>query len=120
MAKHSLAVDSQLALPPMPVQPLDNGGESRSPNFGQGELPLEEAKAQIGRALKRTIHGSAFPLKEFGDPSHVNRLCDGEVPTPLARAWQRHRRELIRNLADESGLFNVRWSIEEREERRTA
>lgn len=112
--------DHQLSLPPMPVQRLDKQGETESPKSGPpdriGYIPLDMAKAQIGSALRQTIHGTGSALKEFGDPSHVNRVCDGEIPTVIARAWQRAntRRELVRALAEESGLFHVHLSINER------
>ena len=107
----------QQPLPPMEVRRVDDQGESRRPENGPREFPeisLDMAKAQIGHALRITIGGSA--LKEFGDPSQVKRVCDGEIPAPLARAWQRQdrRRAFVRALAEESGLFDVRLSIDEK------
>lgn len=110
----------QRALPPMEVQRVDDAnvlGESGGPKSGPRDMPemsLDMAKAQIGSALRQTIRGDA--LKEYGDPSHVNRVCDGEIPGPLARAWQRpdRRLEFVRELAKASGLHVVRTVIEEK------
>jgi hypothetical protein len=101
--------------PSSEVQRLDETGESLSPKSGPRQLPnisLEMAKAQIGNALRRTIQGDS--LKEYGDPSHVRRVCNGDISEPLARAWAHRRRELVQALAEESGLFDVHMSISER------
>lgn len=110
--------DSQMALPPMEVHRSDKGGESPSPKSGRPrdlpEITLEMAKAQLGRAFGKSIEGAS--LKEFGDPSQVGRVRDGGVPEPLARAWQRPdtRRAFVLALAEASGLFDVRFTIDER------
>jgi hypothetical protein len=80
------------------------------------EIPLEIAKVQIGSALRTTIRVTGAALKEFGDPSQVNRVCDGDIPSVLARAWARPqtRKEFIKALADASGQFNVLTNISEK------
>jgi hypothetical protein len=80
------------------------------------DMPLEISKKQIGSALRTTIRVTGSALKEFGDPSQVNRVCDGDIPSVLARAWARThtRKELIKALAEESGLFTVGMQINEK------
>ena len=107
----------QLNLPPALVNRLDTGAESKVQKLDDAakaaEIPLETAKAQIGRALKRTIARTDSVLKDFGDPSQVKRVCDGDVPTVIARAWQREatRREFVLALAEESGLAEVTTTV---------
>jgi urease alpha subunit len=74
------------------------------------------AKCQIGAALRKSIARTNSVLKDFGDPSLVRRVCDGDVPSVIARAWQRAdtRRELVKALAEESGAFDVRCSMFEK------
>ena len=90
------------------VQKLDTAGIALD--------SLEIAKVQMGAALRTTIRVSGAALKEFGDPSQVNRVCDGEIPSVLARMWARPevRKELIKSLADASGQFNVLTNISEK------
>lgn len=80
------------------------------------DMSLELSKKQIGSALRTTIRVTGSALKEFGDPSQVNRVCDGDIPSVLARAWARShtRKELIKALAEESGLFSVSMQINEK------
>jgi hypothetical protein len=108
--------ESQLNLPPLPVQRLESEGEPRIQKVDLAEIPLEMAKCQIGAALKKTIARTDSVLKDFGDPSQVKRVCDGDVPSVLARAWQRieTRREFVAALAEESGLFEVGRYMHER------
>lgn len=84
------------------------------------EITLDMAKTQIGRALQKTIFRTNSVLKDFGHPGLVKRVCEGEVPSVLARAWQRtdRRREFLRALAEEESV-KVR-TIYEFEERKTA
>jgi hypothetical protein len=112
MASRSL----QQSLPPMEVKRLDGENISRPQNGLPRELPaisLQMAKAQIGGALRTTIHRTGASLKEFGDPSRVNRVCDGEIPEALARAWQAEdrRKEFVLALAEASGCFDIHTSI---------
>lgn len=80
------------------------------------DIPLETAKLQVGAALRTTIRVTGSALKEFGDPSQVNRVCDGEIPSVIARMWARPqvRKELIKSLADASGQFTVSTNINEK------
>jgi hypothetical protein len=106
----------QLNLPPAPVQRLEGHGEPPVQKVDYVEIPLEMAKAQLGSALRTTIRVTGAALKEFGDPSQVNRVCDGDIPSVLARAWARPhtRKELIKALADASGQFTVSTQINEK------
>jgi hypothetical protein len=109
----------QLNLPPSPVNRLDGPrptGETAVQKLDSLQIPLEMAKAQIGKAFAKTIARSASVLKDFGDPSQVKRFCDGDVSTVLAKAWQKPetRRELVKALAEESDMFDVRTHINER------
>lgn len=106
----------QMALPPMEVQRLEKSGETGVQKVDVPEITLEMAKVQLGSAVRATLRRTDSSLKEFGDPSQVNRVCDGEVPTVLARVWARvdTRRALVIALADESGLFDIHTQISER------
>lgn len=98
-------------------------GESRVNKIAAARIPTAMAKAQLGTAFRRTVRGSDKRSKEFGDPGQVSRLGAGDWPEPLINAWrdEETRRDLLRNLARESGLFEERLSLEERktEERKT-
>lgn len=74
------------------------------------EESLEIAKKSFGRALKVAIGDSS--LKEFGDPSLVNRITDGDISNVIGRVWQRNGLELVKALAKESGLARVHTTIE--------
>lgn len=101
---------SQLNLPPTLVKRLDEGHEARIQKL---DMSLEEAKSRVGRAVKAAIRRSDASLKDFGDPSQVNRWTLGENPN-VARLFQRAdtRREFIRALAEEDGAARVRMSID--------
>lgn len=96
-----------------PVQRSDEGRDG--PVQKLDSLPIEMAKAQIGSAIRDSLPRGAS-LKEFGDPSQVNRLCDGDVNSILARVWARPdtRRKLVMALADASGFFEARVTLNER------
>lgn len=110
--------NDQINLPPMPVQPLDRRGETVRPESGPStvlpDVSLESAKKQFGRALRRSITDIDAPLKEFGDPSHVTRVLEGEIPNVIARVWMRASSEMVEALARESGKFDVHRTISER------
>lgn len=72
------------------------------------------AKSHIGRAVAHVLRVTDSPLKTLGDPSQVNRVCEGDIPNVVARAYQLDRREFIKALAEESGVFVLRVRIEER------
>lgn len=99
------------------VSAIAGAGESRVKKIDGVEIPLEMAKAQLGRAFRRTVRSDIdVRSKSFGDPGQVSRLGSGDWPEPLINAWRRveSRRELLRNLARESGLFSERVSLEEK------
>ena len=51
------------------------------------DVPLRQAKARIGEAVKKATEGRA--LKEFGPKSLLSEVCSGEkVPDYLARIYQ--------------------------------
>lgn len=118
-----MSTSVQLNLPPTPVQRLDNGPDHEVQKVDRAtvleDITLEMAKCHIGQALKKTISRTDSVLKDFGDPSQVKRVCDGDVSSVLARAFMRPdtRRELVRALAEESGWFDVRLVMSERERR---
>lgn len=76
------------------------------------EIPLQMAKAEIGRALHQSITVTDSALKDFGDPSHVKRVCEGDVPSVIARAWQRKdtRDAFVTALAKKAG-FEVEMTM---------
>lgn len=90
--------------------------ESRVKKIADALIPKQMAKAQLGRAFRRTVRGSDLRSKEFGDPGQVSRLGAGDFPDPIVEAWRREdtRRDLLRNLARESGLFVERFSLDEK------
>ncbi len=101
---------------PEPVQRVENDGESAVQKVDLEEIPLHMAKAQIGKALHQSITRTDSPLKDFGDPSHVKRVCEGDVPSVIARAWQRAdtREEFVIALAKRAG-FIVEMTMRKRE-----
>lgn len=74
------------------------------------EDSLEIAKKSFGRAVKVAIGDSS--LKEFGDPSLVNRITDGDISNVIGRVWQRNGLALVKALAKESGAARVHTTIE--------
>lgn len=102
--------------PPSPDKRFEGESESRVNKLDGVEIPRQMAKAQLGRAYRRTVRASDLRSKSFGDPGQVSRLGSGDWPEPIIRAWQREdtRLELLRNLARESGLFDERFSLEEK------
>lgn len=111
----------QRSLPPMEVQRLD-AADTSVQKMDLDDVPLQMAKSDLGRALQRMITRTDSALKDFGDPSHVKRICDGEFPSVIARAWVREdtRLEFVLALADASGLFDRRIGFTTRRKRRTA
>lgn len=93
----------QQAFGPMEVKRFDEDQGAKVKKVDVAEIPLEVAKAQIGRAVSKVIRRTDAVLKDFGDPGLVKRVCDGEVPSVIARAWQRRdrRREFLRALIEE-------------------
>lgn len=107
----------QSPLPPMEVKRLDERQEARVQKLDEAEITLEMAKAQIGRAVGKVIKRTDAVLKDYGDPSLVKRFCDGEVPSVLARVWQRHRLELLKAMAENEPRVKVRTTFEFEEKR---
>lgn len=103
----------------MEVQRLDGDQRTRVQKLDEAGITLEMAKIQIGRAVGTVISRTDCPLKDFGDPSLVKRFCSGEVPSVLARVWQRHRCELLKAMAESEPSVKVR-TIYEFEEVKTA
>lgn len=110
----------QQSLPPMEVPHADSRGrrsESHSPEkrlpHGLPEKTLHQAKVEIGSCLRVTINATGANTKEFGDTSQVARVCDGNIPEPLARAWQteERRKAFVLALAEASGCFDIHTSI---------
>jgi hypothetical protein len=109
----------QLTTGPLEVKRLDKDQQPRVQKLDEADITLEMAKAQIGRAVGKTIAHTQSVLKDFGDPSLVKRFCDGEVPSVLARVWQRHRLELLKAMAESEPRVVVKTTFEF-EERKTA
>jgi len=101
----------QLGLGPMEVHGSENRREGGVRKVDGDAMSVESAKAQLGGAVRHAIRGRG--LKDFGDPSLVKRVCDGEVPTVLAQVWKdpETRRELVTALAEASGLAEVSTTI---------
>jgi len=80
------------------------------------DISLEMAKATLGGAVGSALRRTDSVLKDFGDASQVKRVCDGEIPSVLARVWARPdtRREWLLDLLEKSGLFEVERRISER------
>lgn len=109
--------DSQLAFGPMEVNRSDSEGEGAIQKVDlPADLPLEMAKMQLGATVRRTLKKTETPLKVVGDPSQVVRVCEGEIPSVLARVWANteRRREWIKAMAKESGLFDEQVTLLER------
>jgi len=86
---------------------------------GTGELfPLElqMAKAQLGGAIKSALVRTDSPMKEFGTPAVVERMCRGELSDVLGRIWARAdtREEFVEALVKASGLYVVERQIRRR------
>jgi hypothetical protein len=102
----------QSPLPPMEVKGLDGDQWARGSKvqkLDDASITLDMAKAQLGRAIQKTIFRTNSVLKDFGDPSRVKRVCEGDISEVFARAWQRHdrRREFLRALAEEEASVLV-------------
>jgi hypothetical protein len=119
----------QRNLPAMEVPKADSPvrrRESDSPEkglpAGLPEKTLHQAKAEIGACLRQTINATGANTKEFGDTSQVARVCDGNIPEPLARAWQtaERRRAFVMALAKASGCFVTEITLRTHDEQRTA
>lgn len=97
-----MATKSQLTFGPLPVHRVD--GPSAG-DVHKVDMPIEDAKQAIGRAVGRTLIRSGAALKEFGDKSQVRRWTEGENPN-VARLWQREevRRQFVLALAEECGM----------------
>lgn len=103
------------------VQRLDLEGETQGPKNGPRrnlpEIPLEMAKAQIGRTIAHMVKVATTEgggLKDVGDPAQVRRVCAGDFTEVIARAYARDPREFVKKLAEESGRFDVRVTLDER------
>jgi len=74
------------------------------------------AKAQLGSAVGKALRRTDSVLKDFGDSSQVKRVCEGEIPSVLARVWARPdtREEFLLALMKASGLYDVRHIAERR------
>lgn len=105
MSKTSL----QLNLPPTLVKEVANVPRAE---VNDVDMPLEQAREAIGRAVEKAIRRSGAALKELGDKGQVSRWCSGENPN-IARLWQRSdvRREWVLALAEESGLAEVETTV---------
>jgi len=72
----------------MEVRQPDEPREALTGNRTLPEIPLEMAKAGIGRAIKHAIGDE--PLKVYGDDSMMAKVISGErVPDYLARIYNR-------------------------------
>ena len=72
----------------MEVQKSDGPREAPTGNRTLPEIPLEMAKAGIGRAIKSAIGDD--PMKVYGDDSLMAKVISGErVPDYLARIYNR-------------------------------
>lgn len=82
--------------------------------FTLDEIPLHMAKAQLGCAVKTALTRTDSPMKEFGTPAVVDRLCRGELSDVLGRIWARPdtREEFLLALMKASGLYDVRHIAE--------
>lgn len=110
----TLSSDSQLGFGPLPLQRLENAPRNgNSDGLQKVELPLDDAKVAVGRAVARALTRSGSTLKKFGDPSQVRRWCSGLENPSLARLWTcpEMRRELLVALAEESGCALVDVTI---------
>ena len=97
-----MPVNSQLNLPPMPVNRVAAGPGG---DVHKVDMPIEAAKQAVGRAVQKAITRSGAALKEFGDKAQVSRWCQGENPN-VARLFQHEdaRRQFVLALAEESGM----------------
>lgn len=77
------------------------------------EMPLDEARAAVGRVVRRVIKRTDSVLKHFGDKGQVARWCAGQENPNFATFWQRPetRRELVLAMAEESGLADVQMTV---------
>lgn len=102
----------QLNLPPAEVQRLDAPTKTVQ-KMDLDAMALQMAKVALGGALHRSIKRTESALKEFGDPSHVQRVCEGDISSVIARAWARSdtRREFVLALAEASGHFDTEVNL---------
>jgi len=83
---------------------------------GVPALELQMAKAQLGGAIKSALVRTDSPMKEFGTPAVVERMCRGELSDVLGRVWARPdtREEFVLALVKASGLYVVEPQIRRR------
>lgn len=112
-----MARSFQQVLPPMEVRKPDAPSEPQSGNRTLPEIPLEMAKAGIGRAIKHAIGDD--PMKVYGDDSLMAKVISGErVPDYLARIYNRPeaRRRYALSLLRGDKQVRVRTVVEIEEE----
>jgi hypothetical protein len=108
----------QRNLPPMELRNPDQAIRAQSGNRTLPEIPLEMAKASIGRAVRDAIGDE--PLKVYGDDSMMAKVIAGEkVPEYLARIYRnpdarrRYALSLLRNDPKVRIRTTVDWDEEE-------
>ena len=107
----------QQSLPPMEVQRTDSPSEAPTGNRTLPDIPLEMAKAGIGRAIKSAIGDD--PLKVYGDDSMMAKVISGErIPDYLARIYRNPeaRRRYAVSLLRGDKQVRVRTVVEIEEE----
>ena len=107
----------QQSLPPMEVQRTDSPSEAPTGNRTLPDIPLEMAKAGIGRAIKSAIGDD--PLKVYGDDSMMAKVISGErIPDYLARIYRNPeaRRRYAVSLLRGDKRVRVRTVVEIEEE----
>ena len=107
----------QQSLPPMEVQRTDSPSEAPTENRTLPDIPLEMAKAGLGRAIKSAIGDD--PLKVYGDDSMMAKVISGErIPDYLARIYRNPeaRRRYAVSLLRGDKRVRVRTVVEIEEE----
>lgn len=108
----------QHQLPPMEVRRPDSERKPQSGNRTLPEIPLEMAKAGIGRAIKSAIGDDS--MKVYGDDSLMAKVISGErIPDYLARIYRnpdarrRYALELLKGDPRVRIRTTVDWDEEE-------
>jgi hypothetical protein len=102
---------------PVEVQRPDRTDSEESGNRTMPDIPLEMAKAGIGRAVKHAIGDE--PLRVYGDDSMMAKVITGEkVPDYLARIYKNPeaRRRYAVSLLRGDKKVRVRTVVEIEEE----
>ena len=101
----------------MEVQRADSPSEAPTENRTLPDIPLEMAKAGLGRAIKSAIGDD--PLKVYGDDSMMAKVISGErIPDYLARIYRNPeaRRRYAVSLLRGDKRVRVRTVVEIEEE----